>query len=152
MPIEIDLKLDRIKCEANGFGGAVLLSGDTFGATFQNNPDDPNDQKVRADLFPFPSGPISISEGQTVTISMRDVRFELSSGNLEPPESNPKFLKFGGELNNGLGSNFQTVRWDDGFPFRNQEPPQRPREYVVSFASQNIKIDLVFTLIANDVF
>jgi hypothetical protein len=45
------------------------------------------------------------------------VRFDLSALDLEPPELNPKFLKFGGELNNGLGSSFSTIRWDEPLPF-----------------------------------
>jgi hypothetical protein len=153
MPRQIDVKLDRIFCAANGFGGAVLLTGDTFGATFQNNPDDPQDQRARADIFPFPSGPISISKGQTVKISMdQAVRFDLSAPDLEPPELNPKFLKFGGELNNGLGSSFSTIRWDEPLPFANQDPVEPPREFVVSFESQNLKMNLIFTLIVANVF
>jgi hypothetical protein len=60
MPRQIDVKLDRIFCAANGFGSAVLLTGDTLGATFQNNPDDPRTKergptyfRSRLDLLVF---------------------------------------------------------------------------------------------------
>jgi hypothetical protein len=80
------------------------------------------------------------------------VRFDLSALDLEPTELNPKFLKFGGELNNGLGSSFSTIRWDEPLPFANQDPVEPPREFVVSFESQNLKMNLIFTLIVANVF
>ena len=51
-----------------------------FGATFQNNPDSPNDQTSRKSIFPFPGGPIKIAKGETVPIKMEhSVTFCLST-------------------------------------------------------------------------
>lgn len=154
MPKIIHVRLQKISCDSNGFGGKVQLAGDTFGATFQNNPDDPADQRDRKSVFPFPNGPISLSEGESVPITMNAVAFSLSAPSLEPPELSPKFLKFGGELNNGLGSNFTSIRFDEPLPFVNdvggESPP--PREFPLVFTTSNISVTLTFGLIVRQVF
>jgi hypothetical protein len=55
--------------------------------------------------LPFPAGPISIAEGETKAITMKGVRFSLSTPSIEPVTLDPKVLKVVGELNNGLGRN-----------------------------------------------
>ncbi|MFF0613190.1 hypothetical protein ACFYUD_31435 [Nocardia tengchongensis] len=151
MPKIIDLKLQQITCTANGFGGAVQLSGDVFGATFQNDPNDPNDLKVKEDIFPFPNGPISISEGQVVPITMKSVRWALSNPNHEPPNLAPKFLKVGGQLNPGLDSAFFVIKWDVELPpfFQTGDvPPPPPRKFNLDYTSENLGITLTFGLSA----
>ena len=106
IPRVIDVTLETISCDRNGFGGSVLISGNIFGATFQDNPDDPNDLRDQRSIFPFPSGPISFSKGQTVPITMLPAAFVLhQTFDTEQPLS-PRFLKIGGDLNLGLGSSF----------------------------------------------
>ena len=154
MPKEIEVTLQQISCTANKFGGSVQLSGDVFGATFQNNPDDPNDKQVQIDIFPFPAGPISISEGQAVPITMIAPRFNLSAPSVEDPNLFPKFLKFGGTLNLGLGSNFIAIRFDEGLPSVVSPPEHQvpPRQFDLTFSNPNLTVTLTFGLIIVGVF
>ena len=100
MPRQIDVTLQKITCNRNGFGGAVQVSGDVFGETFQNAPNDPAQSKGVPDIFPFPSGPISLTAGQTHTVKMDIVRFFLLSSQ-DGPGDFPHFLTIGGALNPG---------------------------------------------------
>ena len=147
MPKYVDVTLQQIACIANGFGGAVQISGDLFGETFWNDPNNPNDRKDYKDIFPFPNGPISISQGQAVPITMTSVRFILSLPGHEPSTLAPKFLKFGGSLNPGLGSQFLTIRFDETFPVSGsgEEPTQRKLDYT----SANLRVTLTFGLSQN---
>jgi hypothetical protein len=142
----VDVILQQIACTANGFGGAVQISGDLFGATFQNDPNNPNDLKVQQDIFPFPNGPISISEGQVVPITMESVRFTLGTGH-EPPDLFTKFLKFGGSLNPGLGSQFRAIGFDESLPLSpaagGEDPPAK---YDLAYTSPNLRVTLTFGL------
>src|SRR5262245_26268915 len=110
MSKSISVKLHEIICDFNGFGDPILLSGDTFGSTFWNDPNNPADLKETRKIYPFPGGPVRIAQGETVPIRMVDsVTFTLSTPTIEPPGLSPKFLKISGELNNGLGSQFMTL-------------------------------------------
>jgi hypothetical protein len=75
-------------------------------------------------IFPFPAGPISIAEGETKSITMKGVRFSLSTPSIEPVTLNPKVLKVVGELNNGLGSNAFLIHFEDPLPLP-LRPPSR---------------------------
>ncbi len=156
MPKGIDVTLQQISCDSNGFGGAVMLSGNIIGIRFQNDPNNPGDEKDRTVIFPFPNGAISISQGQTVPVTMQPVTFFLSTPSTEPATLNPKFLKFGGELNNGLNSNFITIDNLEPLPSsQNQadgDPPVQPRKFDLHFASPNLKVTLTFGLIVTQVF
>jgi hypothetical protein len=93
------------------------LDGDSQmirGSTFQNRPDE--ELRTQEVIFPFPTGPISIAEGETKSITMKGVRFSLSMPSIEPVTLNPKVLKVVGELNNGLGSNAFLIHFEDPLP------------------------------------
>jgi hypothetical protein len=146
MPKIIDVTLQQIACTANGFGGAVQLSGDLFGITFNNELDNPNDVDQRHDIFPFPNGPISISQGQVVPITMRAVTFSMAAPSAGP-STTPKFLKIGGELNDGLGSQFFVIGFQDPLPFITQtgfDPPPPPRKFNLDYRNANLAITLTF--------
>jgi hypothetical protein len=55
-------------------------------------------------IFPFPAGPISIREGETKSITMKGVRFSLSTPSIEPVTLNPKVLKAVGDSTTGLAA------------------------------------------------
>src|ERR1700740_2051540 len=112
MPRQIDVTLQKITCNRNGFGGAVQVSGDLFGETFQNAPNDPGQATGTQDIFPFPNGPISLAAGQSHDVTMDVARFFLSAQGLESPEDFPHFLTIGGALNPGLGSQSFTIAFD----------------------------------------
>jgi|SRR5215813_15094384 len=146
MPKCIDVTLAKIVCDRNGFGGSIQLTGNIFGATFQNNPDSTNDQTSRKEIFPFPNGPIQISKGQTVEIEMENsVTFCLSTPTTEPAGLNPRFLKIGGDINNDLGSSFFVIDNLIQLPISGDlENP--PREKDLVFSSPNLQITLRFGL------
>jgi hypothetical protein len=50
MPRIIEVTLQTIACSANGFGGAVQVSGDLGGETFQNDPNNPAESTGRKDI------------------------------------------------------------------------------------------------------
>jgi hypothetical protein len=154
MPKIIEVALDQISCLRNGFGGEVLVSGNIFGAEFQDDPDDPDDQRTVKSIFPFPAGPIAISEGETTSITMSGVRFSLSAPSIEPPTLGPKFLKIGGDLSSGLGSNFFTIRFDHPLPFADtpSTPPAVPARFDLGFSQPNLEIVLGFDLFVAQVF
>lgn len=153
MPKIVWVRLETISCDANGFGGAVQLSGNTFGATFQNNPNNASDQRDSKSIFPFPNGPISLSQGQTHTITMEPVAFLLGVGlPHEPEDLGPKILKFGGELNNGLGSNFTAIPSTEPLPFVDDSLQGTPRQFPLVFATSNLSMTLTFGLIVRQVF
>jgi hypothetical protein len=140
----MSVKLKSIACTENGFGGTVQLSGNTFGSTFQNL--DVTGLRDTRPIFPFPAGPITIAEGETKSIIMSDVRFNLKTTN-EPAELNPKVLKVMGELNNGLGSNSFLIRWDDfHLPHAPSpaEEPKDPAEFKLDYTTANLAITLTF--------
>jgi hypothetical protein len=148
MPKQIEVTLDKITCDKNGFGGSIQLAGNIFGATFYK---DPNVTHVVKVIYPFPSGPISVSQGETVKIQMDSVNFFLSSGNQEPPGSNPNFMKIGGELSNGLGSNFFTIDSTIQLP-QDNDPGASPQEFDLTFSSDNLRITLGFGLLGGPVW
>ena len=156
MPKEIDVTLQTISCDRNGFGGSIELSGNIFGATFMNDPDNPGDKKLELDIFPFPGGPITIAEGQTVAIRIDDPpRFNLAAPSAGPAQGDPRFLKIGGELTDGLGSNFFSISNEEPLPFGVQtgdEPPAQPRKFELKFTAPNLAVTLTFGLIVAGVF
>jgi hypothetical protein len=146
MPKCIDVKLAKIVCDRNGFGGSIQLTGNIFGATFQNNPDSPNDQTSRKGIFPFPGGPITISKGQPAEIEMENsVTFCLSTPTTEPPGLDPRFLKIGCDLNNDLGGSFFVKDNLIQLPITG-ELETEPREKDLVFSSPNLQITLRFGL------
>ena len=140
----INVKLSEISCKSNGFGGSAQIAGNIFGETFQNDPNNPGDITDSQNIYPFPSGPISVAEGEDVHIVMKNsVSFTLSTGpTFEPEALHPKFLKITGDLNNGLGSTFLLLFKDDQFPVFPQEPQKRD----LAFKSANLDITLTFAL------
>jgi hypothetical protein len=154
MPKLIDVTLQQIACTANGFGGAVQLNGDLFGITFNNELDNPGDVDDRRDIFPFPNGPISISQGQVVPVTMGAVTFSMAAPSAGPSIT-PKFLKIGGELNGGLGSRFFVIGFQDPLPFITQtgsERPPAPRQFSLDYSSANLKVTLTFGAGVTQVF
>jgi hypothetical protein len=143
----VGVALQTISCDLNRFGSVVLISGDTFAATFNNNPENMNDQRERQSVFPFPNGPIGLSEGQTHSVKMGPVLFTVHEAGSGPPDLAPKFVKFGGELNNGLGSNVHTIRFDEALPFDTGQGV-KPKPFPLVFATTNLMVTLTFGLFA----
>jgi hypothetical protein len=153
MPRDIDVRLQQITCLANGFGGTVQVSGDLFGETFQNDPNNPGDARERLDIFPFPNGPIGIAQGQTVPITMNGVIFNLFAEGQEAPEDNAHFLKIGGALNLGLGSQFFVIRHNESLPRPIiGDPPPPPALFDLDYGSSNLKIRLTFNVFVSGIF
>ncbi len=155
MPRIIDVKLQQITCSANGFGGVVEVSGDVFGETFQSNPNDPANSTGKLDIFPFPNGPVGLTKGQTVQVTMESVRFDLFAEGQEPPAANPHFLTIGGTLNPGLGSRFFTIPFDEPLPFLPQPGDTEnvpPRQFNLEYSSPNATVTLTFGLAVAQVF
>jgi hypothetical protein len=154
MPKLVDVTLQQIACTANDFGDPVQLTGDLFGATFNNDPNNPGDLNARKEIFPFPSGPITITNGQVVPITMNAITFTLAAPDVGPDQT-PKFLKVGGALGLGLGSQFFTIKFDDALPDLRGEgdlPPQPPRKFNLAYADANLQITLTFGAGLNQVF
>ncbi len=154
MPKLVDVTLQQIACTANGFGDPVQLTGDLFGATFNNDPTNPGDLSARLEIYPFPSGPIAITNGQVVPITMDAITFTLAAPDVGPDQT-PKFLKVGGTLGLGLGSQFFTLRFDDPLPDLRPEgdvPPQPPRKFDLDYRNANLQITLTFGAGLNQVF
>ena len=154
MPKIVEVALESIACTNNGFGGNVQISGNTFGSTFANTPEQQlTDTRV---IFPFPAGPISIAEGEIKAITMRGVRFVLTVNNPshEPVDQGDKFLKVVGELNSGLGSNDFLIWFDDPLPFAPSpsERPDNPRRYDLKYDTPNLGIRLTFTAFVAQVY
>jgi hypothetical protein len=117
MPKVIDVKLVGISADGTG-GNAVNVSGRIFGVTlFQNGGQDEN-----RDIFTFPDGPVTVTEGQVTEINAL-TSFTLTAGT-EPPGLLGFSLQFGGELN--VGSGFATVTTED-FGVVGQQQPHRVR-------------------------
>lgn len=154
MPKIVEVALESIACTNNGFGGTVQISGKTFGSRFRNSPDVPADFIDKEDIFPFPAGPISISEGETKWITMDGVRFSLSVPEIEPATHFPRVLKVEGELNNGLGSKAFLIRFNDQLPFAPSpsEPCADPMRFKLDYATANLSITLTFTGCVAQVF
>jgi hypothetical protein len=154
MPRIIDVLLKKIKCNANGFGGTIQVSGEVFGELFQNDPNNPAESRGRTDIFPFPHGPITFTEGQTVEVTMKSARFSLWHEAAEPSALVPHFLTIGGTLSLGLGSKFFTIPHTEFLPFLppnghgDVDPALRDLEY----SSANVKITLTFGLAVAQVF
>jgi hypothetical protein len=144
MPRQIDVTLQTITCNRNGFGGAVQVSGDVFGETFQNAPNDPAQSTGKQDIFPFPSGPISLTAGQIHKVKMEIVRFFLHAQDQESPELFPHFLTIGGTLSPGLGSQFFTIAFNQQLPFIPEAGNSPPEKFDLVFESSNVKITLTF--------
>jgi hypothetical protein len=146
MPKLIDVRLFQIVCNRNGFGGSVDITGNIFGATF----DDPNVEVVRKVIFPFPGGPIRISENETVQIRMDEsVTFLLSSPFTEPAGENPKNIRIGGDLNNGLGGNFLIEDFTIQAPLCQSGDNRR---FDLEFTSPNLGVTLGFHICLNSIF
>jgi hypothetical protein len=78
---------------------------------------------------------------------MESVVFTLNAGPpLAGPKANPHFLKIGGELNSGLGSNFLTFDNLFTLPARPDDPP---RNFDLTFKSSNLQITLTFCLLSS---
>jgi hypothetical protein len=157
MPKLIDVILETISCERNDSGRPVVISGATFGATFQNDPNNPGDQKDKRDIFLFPDGPIIVAPGEPKDIAMKDsVTFTLSAPSQEPADRNPKFLKITGDLKNGLGSNFFSIKFDEPLPDKQQTgegtPTPEPRKFPLKFGTPDVDVTLTFGLITNSIF
>jgi len=154
MPKLIDVSLEKISCSKNALGDPVVLSGNIFGATF----DDPSTLKSQADIFSFPSDGITIGQGDAVPLarpSEADItRFTLIAPSQNAPGSAPQFLKFGGTLNNDLGSQFATIRFDEALPFLAQpgETQVPPRKFDVAFSNRDVAVTLTFGLLVAEVF
>ncbi|WP_226574262.1 hypothetical protein [Acuticoccus sediminis] len=152
MPKVIDVKLNSIHCAFNGFGGSILLNGAIAGTTFMSDPNNPADAKETKKIYPFPSGPISISQDETVEIQMlNSVSFALSTPTTEPGTLNPKYLKLGGELNNGLGSQFFTLDYLVQLPITGS-PGATPALKILPYSASNLRIDLIFAITMQNPF
>lgn len=125
----VAVKLVSIVCESNGFGGSASLHGRIFGATFEKQT---GLQVSTNDIFPFPSGPLTISEGQTLPIRMDESVKFCGPGT--------QFLRLGGELNLNLGSKFVDVDLLDVSPVG--APQMRP----VELKTANFAVVLRFSL------
>jgi hypothetical protein len=153
MPKIVWVKLLTISCDANGFGGAVQLSGNTFASTFHNNPNNASEESDIRSIFPFPNGPIALSQGQSHSVTMEPVAFALGIGPPhEPAGLAPKFLKFGGALNNGLGSNATVIPSSEPLPFVDDSLQGAPRPFPLVYETANLKVTLTFGLIVRQVF
>jgi hypothetical protein len=147
MPKVIDVALIDIQCIDPGTSDFVEMSGQVFGATFQNDPNNPNDQKSRLEIFSFPDGPIKLTKGQKAPVTAveqfpkQSVSFPLSTPSIEDPNLFPKFLKIAANLN-GLGTQFQNIRFDDAIV----DAPLTPRPLQLVFASGSQLIRLEFLL------
>jgi hypothetical protein len=147
MPKVIDVALIDIQCIDPGPNDIVEISGQVFGATFQNDPNNPNDQKSRHEIFTFPDGPIRLTKGQKAPVTAAEqfpkesVSFPLSTPSTEDPNLFPKFLKVAADLN-GLGTQFQNIRFDDGIV----DVPLTPRPLQLVFTSGSLLIRLEFLL------
>lgn len=143
----IDVKLVKISCQKNGFGGSVQVRGDVFGQTFNQDPTDAsihqNPLSTR-DIFPFPSGPISVSEGEEVQVRMdNSVPFALSTApDLEPDGLNPPFLLISARLD-GIGSNVLLIRQHTILSVDVDVP------FDVKVGSDNVQVTLGFILKGN---
>jgi hypothetical protein len=100
-------KVVRVKLESidyhprrDGYTGPIQVAGNIFGAIFQNDPNNPHDETERKIIYPFPDGPITVSQGVSL-IDSRDAFFPLNDPNAESDRAFPKFLKIGGVLDNG---------------------------------------------------
>jgi hypothetical protein len=144
MPRQIDVTLQKITCNRNGFGGAVQVSGDVFGETFQNAPNDPAQSTGAQDIFPFPNGPISLTAGETHAVMMDIARFFLFAQGQEAPENFPHFLTIGGALNPGLGSQSFMITFDQPLPFIPPEGDQPPEQFDLVYESPNVNNTLTF--------
>ncbi|MFV8053872.1 hypothetical protein [Mycobacterium sp. 48b] len=136
----IDVRLHSISCEYNGFGGNIPIEGSISGSTYfrdSNNPADLRDTRV---IYPFPNGPVKVSEGETVSIRMdRSVSFTLRTP-VHDPEAYPDFLKVTVALNHELGTQSWTFRNNDTFPLRREDPLLK----TMHFSTPNIRVNLVF--------
>lgn len=118
MPKLIDTALIDIQCVDPGSNDTVEISGQVFGVTFLNDPNNPNDQTSRQEIFTFPDGPITLSKGKKVPVTPVEqfpgisVTFDLTSGLEDPNLHLPKFLKIEADLN-GLGTQFSIISNDD---------------------------------------
>jgi hypothetical protein len=138
MPKTVDVMFFGITCDSNSFGGSVLLSGEVFAETFLKSFSDPPDSKES--IFPFPAGPISISEGETVQIHLEhSTRFTVATTQ-DPPQIS-KLGRWGGTLNLGLGSSFATIAPGQTFAF----PPDRSL-VPVKFENANLAVTLHFSV------
>jgi hypothetical protein len=132
MPKVIDVKLVGISVDGID-GQDVDITGNIFGVTFN---EDPHEEEEPRDIFSFPDGPITITDGQTTPMNAT-TSFVLTAGT-EPPRLDAFFLKFGGDLN--FGSAFKTVTTED-FLVVGQEQKHRVR-----IVSDNLEIRLDFVL------
>ena len=99
MPKCIDVKLAKIVCDRNGFGGPIQLTGNISAQPFRTTPTAPTIRHRGKGFSRFRNGRIKISTVQPVEIEMENsVTFCLSTPTTEPAGLNPRLLKIGGDL------------------------------------------------------
>lgn len=155
MPKVIDVALLDISRSDSG-AGDLSITGRISGATFQNDPNNPADEKSRHDIFTFPDGPVTISPGESITITETDERgfpkattsFALSTPSTEPTDLNPKFLTISGDLGPNLGGQSFTLKFDDGII----DVPQVPRSRKLLYKLGNVQVTLNFCLVEQNPF
>jgi uncharacterized protein YndB with AHSA1/START domain len=136
----IDVRLHSISCEDNGFGGKIPIEGAIKGSTYFRDPNNPADLRDTRVIYPFPNGPVKVSEGETVSIQMdQSVSFTLRTPVHDPPEY-PDFLKVTVALNHELGTQAWTFRNSDNFPLRREDPLLKG----MTFSTPNLRVKLVF--------
>ena len=140
----IDVKLVKISCQKNGFGGSVQVKGQVVGQTFNFDPTDPSihqDALDTKDIFPFLAGPISVAVGEEVQVRMDEsVSFALSTApDLEPVGLNPPFLLITVRLD-GIGSNVLLIRQHTILSVDVDVP------FDVKVESDNVQVTLGFNL------
>jgi hypothetical protein len=145
----IDIWLTKISCPKNGFGGSVKVSGKILAKTFGKNPDDSNDLVGTKIIFPFPSGPIDVAQGEIKKVTMESIRVVLSTPGHEPAGLLPLFLKLGGDLDNNLGSSYVTIGPDENLPQKDGtgRTQVKPREFNVEFHIENLTVVLSFDVL-----
>jgi hypothetical protein len=144
MPRVIDVKLVKISCQKNGFGGSLQVRGDILGQTFNADPTDPTVHQNAVDtkdIFPFLSGPISVAVGEEVPVRMDDsVSFALSTApDLEPVGLSPPFLLISVRLD-GIGRNVLLIKQNTIQSVGVDMP------FDVTVESDNVKATLGFSL------
>jgi hypothetical protein len=137
----VRVKLDSIGYHplGNGYTGPIQVTGNIFGATFQNDPNNPHDETERKILYPFPDGPITVSRDTSSLVDWRDVYFPLNDPTAQSERAFPKFLKIAAVLDNGLGSDSLMINDRNELPTDEGEDP--PALFRLAFANS---IELLF--------
>lgn len=140
----VHVALQAISCTRNGLGEPVPVAGEAVGSTFRSDPDDVADLEDTFVIYPFGGCPVLLTGGENVTLPMTDgATFSLSSPSAEPVGLNPRFLKLGGTLDQGLGSRFVTLDHRMELPILGEGAPQL---CVVPFHAPDLEVTLTFAL------